>query len=201
MAVRGRRYAYLPTGIRTAAVPYESICQTLQINLPYLTYAFPIILPEWTTQYAWRYPRYNQSRRTIPTRAVSVEWRYDRYESITYHMNYITYPPVSSVQNVLLGSLSNTKKSPIGYYSRRISHSSPHSLISMAFKLTRKKRNDCSRHGASSMCSSSWNWRRGENEKRRSEKTIASKKRRKKVKDWLKRIVQLGHNRTLLHEL
>ena len=35
---------------------------------------------------------------------------------------------------------------------------------------------------------------------KKSEKTIASKKKTK-VNDWLKRSVQLGHNRTLLHEL
>ena len=37
-------------------------------------------------------------------------------------------------------------------------------------------------------------------EGRKSEKTIAFKEK-KKVKDWLKRIVLLGHNRTLPHEL
>ena len=36
-------------------------------------------------------------------------------------------------------------------------------------------------------------------ERRRNEKTIASKKE-KKVKDWLKRSGQLGHNRTLLYK-
>ena len=56
------------------------------------------------------YIQYHQSNRAIRTRAVSVEWQYVRYESITYHTNYITYPPVPSVQNVLLESLSNPKK-------------------------------------------------------------------------------------------
>ena len=36
--------------------------------------------------------------RTIRRQAVSVEWRYVRYETITYHTSYITYPPVPSVQ-------------------------------------------------------------------------------------------------------
>ena len=37
-------------------------------------------------------------------------------------------------------------------------------------------------------------------ERRRTEKTIASEKKNN-VMDWLKIRVQLGHNRTLLHEL
>ena len=47
--------------------------------------------------------------RTIRTRAVLIEWRYARYESITFHTSYITYHPVPSVQNVLLGTLNNQK--------------------------------------------------------------------------------------------
>ena len=42
-----------------------------------------------------------------------------------------------------------------------------------------------------------------EKEKKREEEARrrVQVKRRKKVKDWLKRRVQLGHNRTLLYEL
>ena len=60
---------------------------------------------------SWRYARYDQSNRATRTRAVSVECL---SESITYHTNYITYPPVPSVQNVLLGSLNNPKKFHLG---------------------------------------------------------------------------------------
>ena len=65
-------------------------------------------------QYSWRYASHDQGNRAIRTRAVSVEWRYVRYESIKYHTGYITYPPVPSVQNVLLGSLSNSKNCHLG---------------------------------------------------------------------------------------
>ena len=68
-------------------------------------------LSELTIQYSWRYARYDQSKRTIRTRAVLVEWRYIRYESIRpkYHTNCITYHPGPSVQNVLLGTLNKLK--------------------------------------------------------------------------------------------
>ena len=120
-------------GWRTAAVAYEStptslhiitypcrMGQTLRINSPYLTYAFAIFTyrpytvarMNYTIFMAIRTPR--TSNRSIRTRAVSVEWRYVRYESITYHANYITYPPVPFVQNVLLANLSNPKNCHLG---------------------------------------------------------------------------------------
>ena len=97
-------------------------------------------LPEWTIQYSWRYARHEQSNRAIQTRAVSVEWRYVRYESITYYTNYITYPPVPSVQNVLLGSLSNPKNCHLGI---KVAESAiPHRIFwlpwKMAYTLTRE---------------------------------------------------------------
>ena len=50
-----------------------------------------------------------------------------------------------------------SEKLPFGYKSRRISHSSPHFLITMknGIHVDQSNRNDCSRHGASSICSSS----------------------------------------------
>ena len=93
----GAGVTYLPTGIRTAAVPYEStpassriitypcrMGQILRINSPYLTYAFTMFTYQpytvtrmnYTIFMAIRTPR--SSNRAIRTRAVSVEWRYAR---------------------------------------------------------------------------------------------------------------------------
>ena len=63
-----------------------------------------------------------------------------------------------------------------------------------------RNRNDCSRHGASSHSSRTWNWRRRKKREEEAKRRLQVK-RRQKVKDWLKRRVKLGHNRTLLHEL
>ena len=146
-------------------------------------------------QYSWRYARHNQRNRAIRTRAVSVEWRYVWYESITYHTNYITYPLVPSVQNVLLGSLSNPKNSHLGI---KVAESAiPHRIFWLLWKLTyrfdQRNRNDCSRHGASSMCSSSpLNWRRRKKERKKREKEA---RRRVKVK-WRKKSEGLVENKS-----
>ena len=129
-------------------------------------------LPEWTIQYSWRYARHDQSNRAIRTQAVSIEWRYLRYESITYHTNYITYPPVPSVQKERLESLSSPKKCHLGI---KVAESAiPHRIFLITIKngihADQRNRNGCSRHGASSMCSSiPWNWRR---KKKREEEAI-----------------------------
>ena len=75
---------YLPTGIQTAAVPYQSTPASLHI----ITY--PCRMGQSL--------RINSPCDTNPLR----------------HTNYITYPPVTSIQNLLLGSLSNPKKCHLG---------------------------------------------------------------------------------------
>ena len=84
-----------------------------------------------------------------------------------------------------------SEKLPFGYTSRRISHSSPHFLITMknGIHVDQRNRNDCSRHGASSMCSNSpWNWRRRRRRKKKKEKKREEEARRrvqvKRRKKW-----------------
>ena len=172
MAFRGCRYVLAdrhPNRCRTLR-KYPRIITYHSISMPYgpnLTHKFAIpqvclyhvYVP---TVHSCPNGLYNihgdthATNRVIRTRAVSFEWRYVQYDSITYHTNYITYPPVPSVQKVLLEP-EQSEKMPFGYKSRRISHSSPHFLITMknSIHVDQRNRNDCSRHGASSMCSSS----------------------------------------------
>ena len=82
----------------------------------------------------------HHSKRTIRTRAISVEWWYVRYESITYHTSYITYHPGPSLPNVLLRILNNPKN---GYSGINIAESAiPHRIFwlqwNMVYKLTRE---------------------------------------------------------------
>ena len=173
MAVRGKRYEL--------ADWHPNRCRTIKyINLPYLAYAFTMFTYQpytvarmnYTILMAIRTLRSN--KRTIRTRAVSVEWRYVRYEAITQFV----------------------------YKCRRISQSSSYFLITMksGLQIDQRNRNDGSRHGASSMCSSSpWHWRRREKEREKARRLLQVN-RRKQVKAWLKRRVILGHNKTLLRE-
>ena len=168
----------------------------------------PYTLSEWTIQYSWRYARHDQSNRVIRTRAVSVEWRYVRYESITYHTNYIAYPPVPSVRNVLLGSLSNPKNCHLGI---KVAESAiPHRIFwllwKMAYTLTRETEMTVAGMRLF-LCATAapLKLKKKKKERKKKREEVARRrvqvKRRKKVKDWLKRRVQLGHNRTLLYEL
>ena len=139
----GAGNTYLPTGIRTPAVPYEStpalgphiypvwakpyeyICCNLRMPLR----TSRTLLPEGTLQYAWCYARYDPSSHTIRTRALSDQMRYVRYVSITYVANYITYMyhPLPLARNVM--NPEQSEKWPFRYKSRRISHSSHNSLV------------------------------------------------------------------------
>ena len=217
---------YLPTGIRTAAVPYEStpaslhiitypcrMGQSLRINSPYLTYAFTMFTYQPYTVAPMNYTLF-MAIRTLRSRSPCNPntSRICRMTIRSIRIHYVSYKthcvPSSTVRTKrTVREPEQSEKLPFVYKSRRISHSSPHFLITMknGIHVDQRNRNNCSRHGASSMCSSSpWNWRRRKKERkrerRRSEKTSASKKK-KKVKDWLKKRVQLGHNRTLLYEL
>ena len=142
-------------------------------------------LPEWTIHYLWWYARHDQSHRVIRTRAVSVEWRYVRYESITYHTNYITYPPVPSVQNILLGGLSNPKNCHLGI---KVAESAiPHRIFwllwKMAYTLTRETEMTVAGMGlvlcAAAALEIEEEEQKEKKERRRSEKTSASEKKEK----------------------
>ena len=124
-----------------------------------------------------------------------------RIHYVSYELHYVPSSTVRTKRTVR--EPEQSEKMLFGYKSRRISHSSPHFLITMknGIHVDQRNRNDCIRHRASSMCSSSpRNWRIRNKERRRSEKTSASKNK-KKVKDWLKKRVQLGQNRNLLYEM
>ena len=140
---------YLPTGIRTAAVPHESTSaslhiikytwrmgQTLRINSPYLTYAFtmftyqPYTVARWAIQHSWRYARHDQ---------ITVQSEHEPYQSITirsirihyvsYKLHYVPSGTVRTKRTVR--EPEQSEKLLFAYTSRRISHSSPHFLITI----------------------------------------------------------------------
>ena len=206
VAVRGWRYVL--------ADRHPNRCRTLRNYSRIITYiiTYPCRmgqtlrtnhtqLPEWTIQYSWRYARHDQRNSAILAQAVSVEWRYVRYESITFHTNYITYPPVPSVPNVLLGSLSNPKNWHLGI---KVAESAiPHRihwlLWKMAYTLTRETEMTVAGMGLVLCAAAALEIEEDKKKDKKREEDARRRvqvKRRKKVKDWLKRRVQLGHNRT-----
>ena len=157
-------------------------------------------LPEWTIQYS----RHDQSNRAIRTRAVSVEWRYVGNQSITYHTNYITYPPVLYTVRTkrTVREPEQFEKLPFGYKSRRISHSGFWLLWKMACTLNKETEMTVASIGIVLCAEAAFEIEEEEKEARDEEaRRQVQVKRRKKVKDWVKRRVQLGHNMTLLYEL
>ena len=156
---------YLPTDIRIAAVLYESTPASLHIITynyismsygPNLTnkFAIPHVclyhvyvltvytqLPEWTIQYSWRYARHDQSNRAIRTQPYQSNGdTFDTNPLRNIQTTFNTYPPVPSVQNVLLGSLSNPKNCHLGI--KNAESAIPHRIFwilwKMAYTLSRE---------------------------------------------------------------
>ena len=119
---------------------------------------------------------YNIHGDTYATIKVNVQSEHEPYQSNgdTYRTSYITYPPVPSVQNVLLGILSNLKNCHFGI---KVAESAiPRRIFwilwKMAYTLTRE-----TEMTVAGMCSSSpWNWgrRKKREKKEEEEEDIAS---------------------------
>ena len=172
--------------------------QTLRIHSPYLTYAFTSVYHvyyvcqpytvsrmNYTISMAIRTPRSkyklcDQNTGHISRMAIGLI-------RIHYVLNKLHYVPSSTVRTKRTVR-EQSEKLPFGYKSRQISHSSPHFLITLKndIHVDQRNRNDCSRHGASSMCSSSLLEIEEEEKKKQKKKQKESRrhvqvKRRKKM--------------------
>ena len=74
---------------------------------------------------------------------------------VSYELHYVPSSTFRTTRTVR--EPEQSEKSPFAYKSRRISHSSLHFLITMknSIQADQRNRNDCSRQGANSLCSSS----------------------------------------------
>ena len=137
--------------------------QTLRINSPYLTYAFTMFTYQlytvaqmnYTIVIAIRTPRSKKPCNPNTSRISRVAIRSIRIHSVSYKLHYVPSSTVRTKRTVR--EPYQSEKWPFRYKICRISHFSPHFLITMknGIHVDQRNRNDCSRHGASSMCSSS----------------------------------------------
>ena len=175
MAVRGWRYVLAdrhPNRCRTLR-KYSRIITYHYISMPYgpnftNKFAIPhVCLYHVYVPAVHSYPNelYNFHGDTHATIKAAVQSEHEQYQSNgdTFNTN-----PLRIIQTTLLPSSTvrtkrtvrepeQSEKLPCGYKSRRISLSSPHFLITIknGIHVDQRNRNDCSRSGASSMCSSS----------------------------------------------
>ena len=128
MSIPIHSFTRLPKPARQT-LPYLT---KVRISMPYMP--LPCLrtsrtqFPEWTRMLA-------TIKRTIRKLTLSVEWRFIRYESITYHTNYCH--PEPSIQNVLLGILNNPKNDHSGI---KIAESAiPHCIYWLHLKMACKQ--------------------------------------------------------------
>ena len=146
--------------------------QTLRINSPHLTYAFTMFTYQPYTVARMNYTIF-MAIRTARSKS-PCNPNTSRISRMAIRSIRIHYVPSSTVRTKLtVREPEQSEKMSFGYKSRRISHSSSHFLITLknGIHVDQRNRNDCSRHGASSMCSSSpWNRRRRTTRRNKREK-------------------------------
>ena len=112
----GAGNTYLPTGIGTAAVPTVHSCPNKLYNIHGDTH---------TTIKVTVQSQHEPSSRRMAIRSIGVHY-------VSYKLHYVPSSTVRTKRSVR--EAEQSEKLPFGYKRRRISHSSPHFLITMNLK-------------------------------------------------------------------